>query len=340
MSGSRHDWLEPGAHRVAPGVHRISLPLPNDGLRAVNVYAIEDGDRLVLIDAGWALPESRDRLRSGLAHIGAALSDISRVLVTHAHRDHYTQAVALRREFGVRVSLGRGEQANIRGLCRPDRVPLAKQEELLGFCGAKPVRDALVATREPVSRQHLWEEPDDWIAAPGEIELVDRRLRAVPTPGHTQGHLVFLDQENGLLFAGDHVLPHITPSIGFAQEPGDAPLRDYQRSLQLVHQLPDARLLPAHGPVTDSVHQRVAELLEHHENRLAETETAVRGGAATAYEAARALPWTRRGRPFSDLDVFNQMLAVLETAAHLDVLVLRNRLRKETADDVVRYVLP
>ncbi|MCC5698042.1 hypothetical protein LH612_33405, partial [Klebsiella pneumoniae] len=67
---------------------------------------------------------------------------MSRVLVTHAHRDHYTQAVALRREFGVRVSLGRGEQANIRGLCRPDRVPLAKQEELLGFCGAKPVRDA------------------------------------------------------------------------------------------------------------------------------------------------------------------------------------------------------
>ena len=47
MSGSRHDWLEPGAHRVAPGVHRIPLPLPNDGLRAVNVYAIEDGDRLV-----------------------------------------------------------------------------------------------------------------------------------------------------------------------------------------------------------------------------------------------------------------------------------------------------
>ncbi len=38
--------------------------------------------------------------------------------------------------------------------------------------------------------------------------------------------------------------------------------------------------------------------------------------------------------------VLAMMLAVLETAAHLDVLVLRNRLRKETADDVVRYVLP
>src|SRR5690606_41709885 len=121
------------------------------------------------------------------------------------------------------------------------------------------------------------------------------------------------------------------PSIGFEQEPGDAPLRDYLSSLQLVHQLPDARLLPAHGPVTDSVHQRVAELLEHHENRLAETETAVRGGAANAYEAARALPWTRRGRPFSDLVVFNQQMAVLETAAHREMLALTLRMPQHQA---------
>ena len=35
------DWTEPGAFEVAPGVHRIPLPLPNDGLRAVNVYAVD-----------------------------------------------------------------------------------------------------------------------------------------------------------------------------------------------------------------------------------------------------------------------------------------------------------
>ena len=52
------DWTEPGLFTVAPGVHRIPLPLPNDGLRAVNVYAIESGDDLVLIDAGWALAET------------------------------------------------------------------------------------------------------------------------------------------------------------------------------------------------------------------------------------------------------------------------------------------
>ena len=48
----RHAWELPGAHEEAPGVYRIPLPLPGDHLKAVNVYAITDGDELVLIDAG------------------------------------------------------------------------------------------------------------------------------------------------------------------------------------------------------------------------------------------------------------------------------------------------
>jgi glyoxylase-like metal-dependent hydrolase (beta-lactamase superfamily II) len=55
------------------------------------------------------------------------------------------------------------------------------------------------------------------------------------------------------MFAGDHVLPHITPSIGFEQQPAELPLGAYLDSLKLVRGLPDRRLLPAHGPVTPSV---------------------------------------------------------------------------------------
>ena len=76
----------------------------------------------------------------------------------------------------------------------------------------------------------------------------------VATPGHTRGHVVFVDAAAELLFAGDHVLPHITPSIGFEAVPGPLPLGDYMDSLRLVRELPDRRLLPAHGPVSPSVH--------------------------------------------------------------------------------------
>ncbi len=151
--------------------------------------------------------------------------------------------------------------------------------------------------------------------------------------------MVFVDSERRLLFAGDHVLPHITPSIGFEPDRPEFPLADYMASLRLVRSLPDMRLLPAHGPVTESSHARIDELIVHHDRRLDLSAAAISNGAVTAYEAARQLTWTRRERHFDDLDPFNQMLAVMETAAHLDVLVRQDRLRSTAVNLVVTYTL-
>src|SRR5690606_322619 len=93
-------WTEPGAYEVAPGVHRIPLPLPMDGLRAVNVYVIASDEGLTLVDGGWAIEEARSLLESSLASIGFTVRDIRRFLVTHVHRDHYTQAAVIGKEFG------------------------------------------------------------------------------------------------------------------------------------------------------------------------------------------------------------------------------------------------
>ena len=72
-----------------------------------------------------------------------------------------------------------------------------------------------------------------------------------------------------------------------------------------------------------------------------ETLAAVQAGHATAYEAARAIKWTRRQRPLSDLDAFSQALAVNETAAHLEVLKARGQLSYElSADGVDLYQVP
>src|SRR6476660_661584 len=112
----RHAWERPGAHEVAPGVHRIPLPLPGDALKAVNTYAISDGDGVVMIDGGWAMADATDLLERGLAEIGFALSDVREFLVTHIHRDHYTQAIAVRRITGADVSLGVGEKASMEAI--------------------------------------------------------------------------------------------------------------------------------------------------------------------------------------------------------------------------------
>lgn len=321
-------WAAAGVQTVQPGVHRVPLPLPNDGLHAVNVYLLEnlaEDDGIVMIDGGWAIPEARKALEEALAAIGRDLGDISHILVTHIHRDHYTNAVELRRLLGSRVYLGAGERPGLEMLDRLRSDEPAGSLETLRRGGAPELADRIAGMDHGGYDPSVWEAPDQWLGAET-LRFGDNELRVVPTPGHTKGHVVFLDEQRGLLFAGDHVLPHITPSIGFElTEAGGRPLADYLDSLRLMTRYADTRLLPAHGPVTDSAHTRVAELLTHHDDRLAKSLAALGEDTLDAHAVARKLGWTRREVPFGDLNAFNQMLAVNETAAHLDVLVLRGR---------------
>jgi len=330
-------WASQIELHVAPGVHRMPTPMPGDGLSAVNVYAIETPDGVTLIDSGWDIPESRVALMQGLGKIDATPSDITRFLVTHAHQDHYAQAVAVRRDFGTRVSLGLGEKPALAVL--RSSIPPDVDGHLAGLVvlGAQHLAERLRphVVVDPLS--HLgWEAPDDWLV-PGPVAIASNRwLEAVETPGHTAGHLVFHDLEGELLFAGDHVLPTITPSLTVPPLEGGS-LAAFLRSLALVRARPDARLLPAHGHVANSVHERVDQLLDHHRLRLDEMARAVAAGACSASEVATAVPWTRRGKPFAELDLFAGLMAVHESAAHLDYLVSEGRLSVTLIDGVRCY---
>lgn len=167
--------------------------------------------------------------------------------------------------------------------------------------------------------------------------MAGRELEVIPTPGHTRGHLCLWDSSAAILFAGDHVLPHITPSIGVEVPDGSLPLLNFLRSLEQVRELPAKLILPAHGPAFQDLAGRVDELLEHHRQRLLLCGEAVVNGARTAIDVARALPWTRRGRRFEDLDTFNQMLAVAESAAHLELLAERGELGRVVSNSVVTF---
>jgi glyoxylase-like metal-dependent hydrolase (beta-lactamase superfamily II) len=332
---SGEHWTAEGAWRVADGIHRIPLPLPMDGLKAVNVYVIEVAEGLVLIDGGWAIEVARGVLDRGLRQLGARFGDIRRFLVTHVHRDHYTMAAVLGSEYDAEVSLGLDEKPALDLLndaAGLDDHPFARE---LARAGAPDV--AAQWGRETIDTT-MWRQPDVWLEGDHTISVGARTLDAVHTPGHTPGHYVFADRPGGVLFAGDHVLPTITPSIGFTMPPTPNPLGDFMASLTRVRSLPDLRLLPAHGPVAPSSHARVDGLLAHHELRLDEAHAALADRGSTSLEVARQLGWTRHLRAFDELDVFNQGMAVLETKAHLELLVARGLVtRTETADGVLEF---
>ena len=341
MATSGGEWHSSGPEVVFPGIHRIPLPLPNDGLRAVNVFAVEDGDRVVLIDTGASSEASQTALRLGLESFGATLTDIAMVLATHGHYDHYGQAAHIHTVSGARLVLGEHERKLVDTLLEPDLYERSVRHrgDWLAQHGAGTVfREVEALKGQRTAGDLRWRAPDRWLSSGETLTLNNWEFRVQWTPGHTRGHIVYEEPGHRLLFAGDHVLPHITPSLGYEPFPDGLALTEFLSSLTQVRDLPVDLVLPGHGPAFDDLSGRVDELLAHHRDRLRACITVLSDGdARCAGAVADGLSWTRRDRAFSDLDAFNRMLAVTETVAHLEALVRDGRIERHVDDSHLMY---
>lgn len=306
--------------QVTETLHRIELPLPFDDLHIVNAYAVTGASGVTLIDPGWSSPESEAALLRALAVLGAERGDVHRTLVTHAHPDHFTLAVAWQRDHGIPIHLGVDEAPSVLAFDQTStRFP--RQAELLERAGA-PALAAIIRELplEDYEAAMTFAVPQVWLSDQQVIDCDGELVLAHATPGHTRGHVVFQHVRSGAFFTGDHVLPRITPSIGLELVPEELPLANYLASLELLLRLEDGPMLSAHGPVTHSVHTRVHELLAHHRDRFAAITALRESGLVTAYEIAGAMTWTRHERALTDLSDVHQMTAVVEVLSHLDVL--------------------
>jgi len=298
-----------------------------------------------LIDTGWRHPRAVLALEQGLAALGARFGDVTDIVCTHAHYDHYGLASHIREVADAPVLLGSDELELLNVALDQavfDRAQDHRRWWLLRH-GAHAELEAIEGeggdadTYDAIRARGRWEAPDRLVGDGEQVEVAGRTLEAVLTPGHTRGHLMFLDRANGLLFAGDHVLPHITPSLGFEPFMDGRALERFMHSLRAVRELPAGLVLPGHGPAFADLARRVDELLAHHDTRLADCLRIVaedRGESAA--QVASHLTWTRHDRSFGELDVLNRMLAVTETVTHLELLADDGRLRRREGEQL-RY---
>jgi glyoxylase-like metal-dependent hydrolase (beta-lactamase superfamily II) len=318
-------------------LHAIELPTPF-AVGPVTVYLADaPGEPLTLIDTGPQTAKSRAALEAGLDHLGYTLADLDRIVVSHAHVDHFGLAADLVDASAAQVwshpwnltalsdfQTDRDRRILFYGqLLRQAAVPA----EILGAIGQ--------ATRgvnrfgRPVTVNGTLDEGDP-------ILLAGHNWQVLHTPGHAAGLICLYEPESGTLLSSDHLLAYISSNpVVEPPPPGhDERLRSlarYKVSLQRVAALGVKQALPSHGPVIHDVVGLVRERLEFHEQRVARVMAALQNGAHTTWEVVEALFPNR-----TPLDTF---LAVSEVIGHLDLLEMEGRILGESENGVIRWRL-
>ncbi len=314
----------PPVEQVRPGLWSIPVPIPNNPLRYVLVYALETDRGPYLIDAGWNTDESYEALATGLQRMGNSVADVKGVLVTHIHPDHFGLAGRIRSESDAWVGMHPADIELIDGRYVQPAPLLAAVGETLRIAGAPPDEmEALQRASMPVLPLVAPTEPDVAMDDGFRPDVPGWDLRAVWTPGHTPGHLCFADERNRLLFSGDHVLPRITPNVSLLDEEDVDPLGDFLRSLDKLRGDDVDEVLPAHEHRFVGLAERIDELVDHHEERFVQVEAIVGAGATTAWQVAERMQWSRS---WDRITGFMRRMALFEALAHLRALERRGRL--------------
>jgi glyoxylase-like metal-dependent hydrolase (beta-lactamase superfamily II) len=310
---------------VRPGIlwARLALPFRLDH---VNIYLVEDGAGLALIDTGIDNQTSRAAWEALLAGPLAGRK-LTRIIATHFHPDHIGLAGWLCARFDLQLAMSQTEYLialNIRldpaglksepyrSFYRSHGLDADATEILLGH-GLNYLR--MVSTPPRTFRRVVAEET---------IAIGERAFEVMTGGGHSPEQVMLYSAADNLILCGDQVLAKISPNVSVeAMDPDGDPLGIYLRSLEkLKDALPeDVLVLPGHNLPFVGLSARADELIAHHEARC-----------FAILEACKAEPQTVAGlvpvifgRPIDD--PHQLVFAFGEALAHVNAMIRGQRLR-------------
>jgi glyoxylase-like metal-dependent hydrolase (beta-lactamase superfamily II) len=304
------------------GIRRITTLLPTRPGH-VHSYLLPGEDGATLVDTGIGLPDAQETWAAALGE-----DEVARIFVTHFHPDHVGAAADVAELTGAPVYQGTLDYAQCELVWGNPNWPNRIAEWFLTHGVPREITEELIGSGD-VYRPFIRFQRDPILVDDG--DALDG-WELVAAPGHADGQLCLL--KGRVLASADHLLGRISPTVGLWPASRPDPLGDFLESLERTIELAPEIALPGHGdPVLDPV-GRARELIEHHRERLAFTESSLTDTPRTGYEVSLDLFG-------ADLKPASRRFAVAETLSHLERLVLEERAERREAggDDsgVVAY---
>jgi len=171
------------AVELATGIWRI----PTTPYDLVNSFLIADDDgSLTLVDAG--LKRAERKVLAALAELGKAPQDVTRIVLTHAHRDHVGGLAGAKDATGATV-LAHERDAIYLQSGRPPQLDTSRR--------AARVLNRFRGSFAKVEVGSTFQD--------GELVPIGGGLRVVHTPGHSPGHVSLLHEPTRVLITGDAI---------------------------------------------------------------------------------------------------------------------------------------
>ncbi len=320
----------------------VPLRLPTLlGIGPVTVYLVR-GRPLTLVDAGPALLPTLDALESGLGAHGVRIEDLERVVVTHHHYDHFGLAGWIAARSGAQVAapaIAADYLRNYDDARRRDRAFRTAAYRAHGIG-----EDVIVALGELFVARNVWgaATPVEIPLADGDtIDLAGGSFVVHERPGHSESDIVLHHADDGILFAGDHLLPEVSSNATFARPlrtgtDGTADVRrnralvDYARSLTATRTMAVDVVLPGHGAPFADHRPLIDARLRGLRDRADEIHALLDDRPRNAHDLAR--------RIWPTLATTQASLTLSEVLGHVELLLADGRARMHDGDDgTVRF---
>ena len=318
---------------IQTNFYRITLPMPYR-LRHVHAYALVDGTEVALFDTGMNMPGSYDLLDTDLKGIGLGTKSIRDIFITHSHTDHCSMAGLLQKRTPAKIHLS-AIADNVYQHFHQGEILVDAAKLFYAKHGMSPQEvDAMVEEIDDIRSIFTPFKADDYLEQNEIREFGYWKFEVIFTPGHAAGHVCFFFRDEGLLLAGDHVLPYISPSLSpNIFDEIFQPLKSYLDSLQIVENLPVTTVYPGHGNSFTNISERAGEIRTSHELRKQAVLQSLNEQPKTTYAVSADISKAASSR----WDNWEKLMALNETYVYLQELKREGAIKEMMEGNILMY---